>query len=201
MPAIIQKQLGVIRYLLNQVENIDAIIIMAAVKAESIPIFEILFEHGWDVNAPLGFGHTPLVNLLHNEQLARWLLAHGVDPNLDPPFNAYARSDPITNSGNTLDVPAAMSNPAFFDLLPRHCTTLENCAPLHSAVEGMGNSTDGGRIPMMEHLLRLSLDINDFDECRGGSIVGTPLHCAIRQGAVDKVRFSVRKGSGYADEY
>ena len=119
----------------------------------------------------------------------------GADPNLGPPFNAYPRSDPITNSGNTLDVAAAMSNPAFFDLLLRHGTKLENCVPLHSAVEGMGNSTDGGRIPMMERLLRLTLDINDFDECRGRRIVGTPLHCAIRQGAVDKVRFLLEKGA------
>ena len=88
-----------------------------------------------------------------------------------------------------------MYNPTFFDLLLRHGIKLENCVPLQSAVEVMGNSTDGGRIPMMERLLRLSLDINDFDECRGRRIVRTPLHCAIRQGGVDKVRFLLEKGA------
>lgn len=193
--AIVEEQMDVIRCLLDKGANIDVSITMAAVQVESLSVFKILAEHGWDVNMPYMGGYTALGNAIRNEELARWLLAQGANPNLGPqPFNRQPLSKSITNSGAILEIAAALSNPTFFDILLQHGAKLENSAPLHQAA-GRKTTIENDRIPMMEHLLRLGVDINGSDENKRRWAVGTPLHCAINTGAADNVRFLLTRGA------
>lgn len=193
--AMTQKQLEVVRYLLDQGTEIDVSIALAAVISKSLAVFKILAEHGWDINTPFGGGYTALGNVIENEELARWLLARGANPNLGPqPYNRQPLSRSITNSGAILEIAAALSNPTFFDILLQHGAKLENSSPLHQAA-GRRAARENDRIPMLEHLLRLGVDINGSDDNRGRLAVGTPLHCAINTGAIVNAKFLLENGA------
>lgn len=63
--AVSRGQLDVIRYLLEQGAPIDARIAwVAAFRAKSIPVFELLLEHAWDINAPVEGSKTALAYVL-----------------------------------------------------------------------------------------------------------------------------------------
>lgn len=123
---------------------------MAAVKGESLPIFELLVEKGWDVNSPVMSGQTALSAFVKNEALLRWFLEHGADPNLGPPLSPQPDSTPVPKSGSTLNCAASVATPDVFDLLLQNGAVLENSQPLHMAA---ASPEDSGRIPMMEYLI------------------------------------------------
>lgn len=190
--AIINQQLEVIRYLLSHGAIIDTSITAMAVKAASLPVFEILLSHGWDVNTSFMGGHTALTNLLHNLSLTRWLLSHGADPNLGPPLSPQPDASPLSDSGAVLDTAASIASPEVFALLLQHGAKLQNSLPLHAAAASTSKS-DGESIPLMEYLLELGVDINGSDEARGFAALGTPLLYAIRERMIQRVEFLLSK--------
>lgn len=192
--AIIHKQIDIVRYLLSCGAAIDDSVTAMAVKAASLPVFEILLSHGWDVNASFMGGQTALLNLLKHEELIRWLLAHGANPNLGPPPSPQPRASPVTNSGAVLDTAASVASPETFGLLLQRGADLENSLPLHAAAAS-ASKTDDESIAMMEYLLQLGIDIDGSDETRGFRALGTPLHYAIRERTVERVKFLLMKGS------
>lgn len=192
--AIVHHQLNIISYLLDHGAVIDPSVTAFAARAASKPIFEILISHGWDVNSPFMGGHTALVQCIHDEQVAKYLLHHGADPNLGPPLDPQPYSPSVTDSGAALNTAAAVSSPATFDLLIQHGAKLENSLPLHAAAVAEGKP-DGERMEMMEHLLGLGVDIDKTDEERGFAARGTPLQLAVRWGRMETVRFLLRRGA------
>ncbi|CAF9921338.1 MAG: hypothetical protein HETSPECPRED_004497 [Heterodermia speciosa] len=50
--AIYHKDLRIAEILLNKVASIDSDVLSAAASVKSLPIFQLLLEHGWDINAP-----------------------------------------------------------------------------------------------------------------------------------------------------
>ena len=57
--AIYHKNIEIVECLLNRGATIDRSIPTAAAWVRSLPIFELLLEHGWDINAPvMGAGTT-----------------------------------------------------------------------------------------------------------------------------------------------
>lgn len=54
------KQLQIARYLLDKGARIDASVTCAASMNKSLPFFELLVDHGWDVNTPVTCGVTTL---------------------------------------------------------------------------------------------------------------------------------------------
>lgn len=58
--AIKAKQTPIVQYLLELGTEIDRSSVAAAVKAESLPVFDLMVRAGWDVNSPMFRGHTVL---------------------------------------------------------------------------------------------------------------------------------------------
>ena len=50
--AIYHKDLRIAEILLDKVASIDSDVLSAAASVKSLPMFRLLLEHGWDVNAP-----------------------------------------------------------------------------------------------------------------------------------------------------
>ena len=191
--AIINQQLEVIRYLLSHGAIIDSSITAMAVRAASLPVFEIFLSHGWDVNTSFMGGHTALLNLLHNPSLTRWLLSHGANPNLGPSPSPQPDASPLSDSGAVLDTAASIASPEVFALLLQHGAKLQNSLPLHAAAASTSKS-DGESIPLMAYLLELGVDIDGSDEARGFAL-GTPLLYAIRERMIQRVEFLLSKGA------
>ena len=130
---------------------------------------------------------TSYRHIICDENLVRWFLAHGADPN---PYG--------TKAGSTiLDVAAANATPAIFDLLVSHGARLADSDALHSAAGEREKRP--GRVEMMAHLLDLGFDINamgrrDYppSRCIGR---GTSLHAAVHTQQTDRVNFLVQRGA------
>lgn len=58
--AIYQHQIQIAEYLLNVGAVINHYVPYAAADVKSIPIFELLLKHGWDINDPVNHGQTIL---------------------------------------------------------------------------------------------------------------------------------------------
>lgn len=131
----------------------------------------------------------PLTDHRHtilDEKLTRWFLSHGADP------SAYGKP------GSTiLDVAAANSTPAVFELLMAHGARLEDSDALHSAVGEREKRP--GRVEMAAYLLDLGMQINALGRReypvsrRIGR--GTPLHAAVTTQDIDRIDFLLRKGA------
>jgi ankyrin repeat protein len=131
-----------------------------------------------------------------HEDLVRWLLDHGAEPNLgEPPYWEHAPVDSRANpkSGDSLNSAAACSSIEILDLLLEYGGNLEYSVALHKAASSC--KEDAERIPMMEHLLELGMDINGLDDMRGLRGSGTPLHHAALVGATARAKFLVEHGA------
>ncbi|KAI9841871.1 MAG: hypothetical protein M1837_000341 [Sclerophora amabilis] len=189
--AVRQGEPEVAEYLLRRGAVISKAITQAAIITQSLPVFQVLLNYGWDINSWGVQGRTPLLNAVRDEAAVRWFLDHGADPNFGPPLNS--QSDfPIANSGSVLMAAASGSSVAVFDLLLERGAKMELCQPLHAAAMA---EKDGERISMMTHLLSLGLDVNGSDDSRGVYRFGTPLHHASRCGGIEKVRFLLAHGA------
>ena len=58
--AIYHKDLRIAETLLEKVASIDSDVLSAAASVKSLPIFQLLLEHGWEINAPL-FGNMTML--------------------------------------------------------------------------------------------------------------------------------------------
>lgn len=135
----------------------------------------------------------------------RFLLERGANPNLGPPHFTNARIDQIrviSNSGVTLNQAAARCTPEIFSLLLDHGAVLSNSIPLHRAAGGRADVPipPGERIPMLEYLVGLGLDINAMDDAikicdDGRGQRGSPLMYAIVYGRVEEARWLLEHGA------
>ena len=51
--AAFGNNVHIVQFLLNKGAVIDRTVPMAAARVKSLPIFQLLLEYGWDVNAPI----------------------------------------------------------------------------------------------------------------------------------------------------
>lgn len=134
--------------------------------------------------------HSSLTSCRHiicEENLLRWFLDYGADPNPNG-----------TKAGSTiLDVAAANATPKIFDLLISHGARLADSDALHSAAGEREKRP--GRVEMMAHLLGLGFDINamgrrDYPPSRRIGR-GTPLHATVHTQQTDRINFLVQRGA------
>ncbi|KAL8717221.1 MAG: hypothetical protein Q9225_005518 [Loekoesia sp. 1 TL-2023] len=188
--AIRNERLDILAYLLSQVPTIDQGIVLSAALKRSIKIWEMLLDHGWDVNSPVIDGST-LLMVLDDESLVRWLFDHGAllsPPQLDVSKPAYA--NPFLTC---LNAAACRSTIATFNMLLEHGASRTHSIPLHAAA---GYNSDDSRIPMIAHLIELGFDVNATDEeAKGWQGIGTPLHHAKRAQSACKVKFLLENGA------
>ena len=126
-------------------------------------------------------------HVIRDEKLVRWFLAHGADPHVDG----------VKAGATLLDVAAANSTLAIFDLLQAHGAKLTDSDALHSAAGEREKRP--GRVEMMDHLLGLGVDINALGrrEYPASRRIGrgTPLHAAVATQQIDRIQFLVQKGA------
>jgi ankyrin repeat protein len=110
---------------------------------------------------------------------------------------------PISSCGWTLNRAAAFCTLEIFTLLLTHSADIRNATPLHYAA-GYGRSPDdppiSNRIPMLEYLVGLGLEVNAPDDAvtiseddRGR--VGTPISYAVMWGRVEEATWLLEKGA------
>lgn len=51
--AIFENNVQIVEFLLDKGAAIDRTVPSAAARVKSLPIFKLLLEHGWDINAPV----------------------------------------------------------------------------------------------------------------------------------------------------
>lgn len=148
-----------------------------------------------------------MVVMRNDEACIQYLLVHGANPNYGPPWinlqGPLSQVRSIPNSGSTLNAAAAWSTPETFALLLSSGADISNAIPLHHAA-GCGPSPCGllrcSRIPMLEYLVRLGLDVNSMDDAitipaNGRGRVGTPLQYAVLWGRVEEAKWLLNKGA------
>ncbi|KAJ5624452.1 hypothetical protein N7510_000761 [Penicillium lagena] len=173
-------QQEVAKFLLSKGAQVDRAASLAATKCDkqTLGLFQAYLDYGWDVNEGTLFGQSILCLVVEDEELVRWLLDHGADPNRGAHLLASdAKAESDHYSGEALNAAAAQSDVSVVDLL------LER---------------DEDRIPMMARLLELGVDIDGLDDIRGPLKIGTPLHCAARFGHTKRVQYLLGHG---ADPY
>lgn len=123
----------------------------------------------------------------------RWLLENGADPTHGEPRWNENNPEDDRNAGAALNSAASAGTIAVFNLLLQSGARIETSVPLHMAA---GNATaDVNWIPMMTHLLEVGLEINGLDDIQGPYRLGTPLHHAVRNRAVEAARFLLERGA------
>jgi hypothetical protein len=96
----------------------------------------------------------------NNIPLLLWYVSLGANPNLGPPDTrrkefVSPQDLPVPESGAALEEASRFCDMAIVDILVEHGARLGNSLALHHALMRQED-----RIPMMEHLLRLGVDIN-----------------------------------------
>ena len=59
--AIYKHDLRMIEFLFKKGANIDSQILNAAASVKVLPVFQLLLDHGWDINAPILGNETTLL--------------------------------------------------------------------------------------------------------------------------------------------
>ena len=127
---------------------------------------------------------------------------HGANPNLGPPRPSRGPRETrlVSNSGGILNEAAAYCTPQVFALLLEHGAVLSNSIALHYAAGRPKSVPPGDRIPMMEYLLGLGVDINEPDDIiqiaeDGRGRRGTPLMYALSYARVAEVQWLLEHGA------
>jgi ankyrin repeat protein len=80
----------------------------------------------------------------------------------------------VSDPGYILLHAACISSISTFDLLVAHGARVDKSFALHEA------ASKGYNIAMMQHLVELGADVNEYQQNLDDSLQGTPLHRAIR---------------------
>ncbi|KAH7068647.1 ankyrin repeat-containing domain protein [Paraphoma chrysanthemicola] len=180
--------------------------------AESFKGVKWLVESGYDVNTSLVGGSGLLSRVIgrNDETSIHYLLEKGAKPDLGPPLIAAtlrtSERRPEPNSYWTLNLAAACCSPEIFASLLSYGADLNKAIPLHYAA-GHGHwAADhetlpiGSRIPMLEYLTGLGLDINAMDDViessgYGMRPEGTPLSHAVKRHRIEEVKWLLAHGA------
>lgn len=163
----------------------------AALAGGHIPVFECMLEHGWDINYSLDHrGDSLICALLFKEtpDLARWLLAHGADPNWNP------RSHPVVSSA----LEAACSRP---DLPSEIVSVLLQRGAMGPTA--MLVAATNGNVEALRVLLDEASDLFDVDaipvavnpDWEREEDWGTALHTAAARGQLACIEFLLGRGA------
>lgn len=130
--------------------------------------------------------------------LLRWYLSLGADPNLGPPQSSLRdkgfvdKNDlPSSDSSGALAQAIINCGTDIVDILIEHGANLEKGLALHRALKRQ----PGDRIPMMEYLLHLGIDINHFGWTLPLKYGGTALHLAACTGQIEETRWLLESGA------
>ncbi|KAF5664465.1 hypothetical protein FHETE_7056 [Fusarium heterosporum] len=211
--ALENGKVDVVRYLLDSEAPIcrnTPTYILEAPEQEQIPCFELLTEHGWNVNTPGFYGTVllPRVIQTNNNTLIDWFLAQGADPNLGSQHDNRDRlGKPDEDSCQALELAAKRGSAELVRKLLSAGAKIENGAPLyhaagacpvganpHAGLVAPGEEFDRARIPVMEVLVEHGAGVNDKFNSRYVT-PKYPIVNAVMAGAVERVKWLLSQGA------
>lgn len=183
------------RYLIEQEgAPLDHVSPFIVAHEPSIEMFQLLLDHGWDINQNSrsngeGEGQCLLQRVCNDEALVRWCLDHGA--RVEDMYTDPYESPPI------LEMVAIRGTISTFELLRSRGAQL-GPRTLHRAVDG-ASFGGGTRMAMVKYLVDdVGLDVNALDTDEPiPDHWGTPLCYAARwhQDHEDVVRFLLERGA------
>ncbi|KAL8727129.1 MAG: hypothetical protein Q9166_006262 [cf. Caloplaca sp. 2 TL-2023] len=88
VPALENGHIGVASCLLEHGVSIEGVHFKRAMEYKLYPFLELCLRHGYNINDNgFPFRPTPLAEYLGDEEMTRWLLDHGADPNAESVIN------------------------------------------------------------------------------------------------------------------
>lgn len=183
--------------------------ILSAPEDQKIPLFELLTQHGWTTNTPGFYGAVLLPQIVTNDTLLDWFLAHGADPNLGVQRDNRDRyGEPDSDSCAALETAASHGSVGAVQKLLSAGAQMRNGAPLyfaagvrrppganpHTGLVTQSREMDVGRIPVMAELVEHGADVNQKFQSRHMN-PQYPIVNAVRAGAVERVKWLLSQGA------
>ncbi|KAF7532987.1 hypothetical protein G7Z17_g13580 [Cylindrodendrum hubeiense] len=172
--------------------------VLSAPEDQKIPLFELLTQHGWTTNTPGFYGAVLLPQILTNDALLDWFLAHGANPNLGVQRDNRDRyGEPNADSCLALETAASHGSVEAVQKLLNAGAQMDNGAPLYFAAGAnphAGLEMDVGRIPIMAELMEHGADVNQKFQSRHMN-PQYPIVNAVMAGAVERVKWLLSQGA------
>ncbi|KAJ6015074.1 ankyrin repeat-containing domain protein [Penicillium herquei] len=184
--------------------------ILSGPIASQVPLFELLIQHGWDINKAeeaedLLLPHSSIIT---SHSLLEWFLAHGANPNV-----GWRTAEPTRNTGlhdnycAALECAARKGSIEAVQMLLDAGACVSNGTPLHSAAGALppGSNPHNGRvapseefdigmIPIMEILVNAGADVNQrIETCHMTPVYA--INHAVMAGAVERVKWLLKHGA------
>ncbi|KAH4017307.1 hypothetical protein HBH61_156150 [Parastagonospora nodorum] len=179
--AMPKNSLATIEHLLRLGAKLNNASFDAAFAREETAVFKLLIDSGWDINSSPS-QLNGLYYALESENLLRWLLEHGANPNVISPKLPGSCSHP----GTPLMDAAELSDPTALRTLIAHGATLHPEILFYAI--GLRHNSNG--TATMEALIEHGADINYVSPRRS-----TPLYAAVRVCDEEKIRFLLARGA------
>ncbi|KAL4760646.1 ankyrin repeat domain-containing protein [Aspergillus foveolatus] len=182
--------------------------ILSSPLEAQIPLFELLFEHGWTPNTPGMYGAVLLPSIMNNHTLLEWFLAHGANPNLGQQ-QEHRFDGSTTNSCSALEKAVYRGDVKAVRMLLDAGAAIHNGFPLHTAAgarppdwnprnsyQTLSKDFDRSRIPVMALLVERGADVNQYQgPQRGNQVPNYAIVEAVMAGAVERVRWLLENGA------
>ncbi|KAF2209723.1 hypothetical protein CERZMDRAFT_100130 [Cercospora zeae-maydis SCOH1-5] len=187
--AVDKQHEDIVRYFLSQGAQVLSCHVKSAVLSHSKPMIQLLLDHGWPINAELGWSDPPLLAYAtDNLDLTTWLLSLGADPNASCGLNKTPLSAAVQYS--SLKV---------IELLFAHGGSVREGQLLHYAIW----RERADRVAVTEYLLQQGAPVNAimYHEHQESFIqrepfgIGTPLHDAAAVGDIEVIELLLDWGA------
>ncbi|KAM5346107.1 hypothetical protein ACJ41O_009112 [Fusarium nematophilum] len=183
------NQVHVARYLLEEGgASLHGAVVKAACRHRSLALFQVCAQHGYHPNQqiPSNNGHfgTALIHCIEGEEITRFLLQNGADPDVGPWLDGRClgwgeRSTPPLDrtSGFALDLAVEKGSLATVEMLLDHGAHMEYSRPLHRVIKRLRERdaanliTDEDWRPLMEMFLQKGANINAVTYMDGTALI------------------------------
>ncbi|KAI8632834.1 ankyrin repeat-containing domain protein [Xylariaceae sp. FL1651] len=199
------NQVEIVRYLLQEkLASLDASVVQGACSNRSLPLFEICIQHGYHPNqqVPSRGGHfgVALHHCIDNEDITRFLLEHGADPDLAPfqdtrrmPWDYRATPPMDRECGLALDRAVKEGSLEVVSMLLDYGANINFARPLHSLIDRRWQGkpyVENDWRPLLELLLQHGVNVNANTRYRG-----TPVLCAVSHKMWDIAKLLLEHGA------
>ncbi|KAI0177045.1 hypothetical protein BJ166DRAFT_506011 [Pestalotiopsis sp. NC0098] len=161
--AIRLDRADVVDYLFTQGIRICLLAVWEAVASKcSSRTWQAFLDHGYDINAPLSNASDPpaLAYVLRDEELTRWFLDHGADPNTEAPWGLT----PFLRAVNDFTIPLSTiillyeAGGNASNAVPFVCSAVDRSGPSTSSEDGIDGGPEGRNLAVLRFLLDKGAD-------------------------------------------
>ncbi|KAL9614163.1 MAG: hypothetical protein Q9167_001315 [Letrouitia subvulpina] len=168
--------------------RVDLHSVKLALEQKSTAALEEFLKHGWNINKPLFQTMIPpLARALHDEDLVKWFLNHGANPNAS-----------VTGWPSPMNTAAMKASLPIIKLL-----VLNGGRVSQGVLQSAAKTSETGRTEVLDFLLSQGAAINEVEyewdkptfKTHWARGYGTALHHAAKRGNQELVTFLIGKGA------